>query len=122
MYADAGSGICDVNGLCHIYADTRYAESVSQYKQSRWIITPVNSGGNLWVEKTDSLNVIVHGKKYQMFDWLCLTPKANGSTEYAEITDAEEPKNADETKNMLDMIVSESAEEEQNAYNALFDF
>lgn len=122
MYADAGSGICDVNGLCHIYADPRYAESVSQYKQSRWIITPVNSGGNLWVEKTDSLNVIVHGKKYQMFDWLCLTPKANGSTEYAEITDAEEPKNADETKNMLDMIVSESAEEEQNAYNALFDF
>ena len=76
----------------------------------------------MWVEKTDSLNVIVHGKKYQMFDWLCLTPKANGSTEYAEITDAEEPKNADETKNMLDMIVSESAEEEQNAYNALFDF
>lgn len=122
MYADAGSGTCDVNGLCHIYADPRYAESVSQYKQSRWIITPVNSGGNLWVEKTDSLNVIVHGKKYQMFDWLCLTPKANGSTEYAEITDAEEPKNADETKNMLDMIVSESAEEEQNAYNALFDF
>lgn len=122
MYADAGSGICDVNGLCHIYADPRYAESVSQYKQSRWIITQVNSGGNLWVEKTDSLNVIVHGKKYQMFDWLCLTPKANGSTEYAEITDAEEPKNADETKNMLDMIVSESAEEEQNAYNALFDF
>lgn len=122
MYADAGSGICDVNGLCHIYADPRYAESVSQYKQSRWIITPVNSSGNLWVEKTDSLNVIVHGKKYQMFDWLCLTPKANGSTEYAEITDAEEPKNADETKNMLDMIVSESAEEEQNAYNALFGF
>ena len=114
--------MCDVNGLCHIYADPRYAESVSQYKQSRWIITPVNSGGNLWVEKTDSLNVIVHGKKYQMFDWLCLTPKANGSTEYAEITDAEEQKNADETKNMLDMIVSESAEEEQNAYNTLFDF
>lgn len=122
MYADAGSGICDAKGLCYIYADPRYAESVSQYKQSRWIITPVNSGGNLWVEKTDSLNIVVHGEKYQMFDWVCLTPKSNGSTEYAEITDAEEPKNADETKNMLDMIVSESEEEEQNAYNALFDF
>lgn len=122
MYADAGSGICDANGLCHIYADPRYAESVSQYKQSRWIITPVNSGGNLWVEKTDSLNVIVHGEKYQMFDWICLTPKANGSTEYAEITEAEEPKNADETKGMLDMLARESEEEQQNAYNTLFDF
>lgn len=122
MYADVGSGVCDKNGLCYIYADPRFAEAVSQYKFSRWIVTPVDSNGNLWVEKIDSINAIIHGKRFQKFDWICFTPKANGATEYAGVTDSEEPKDSDATKDLLDGVASELDEGLNGMYDVLESF
>lgn len=122
MYADVGSGVCDKNGLCYIYADPRFAEAVSQYKFSRWIVTPVDSNGNLWVEKIDSINAIIHGKRFQKFDWICFTPKTNGATEYAGVTDSEEPKDSDATKDLLDGVASELDEGLNGMYDVLESF
>lgn len=118
MYADVGSGVCDERGLCYIYADPRYAESVSRNKYARWIVTPVDSSCNLWVEKIDSVNAVVHGKKNQKFDWMCFTPKNNGATDYAEVSDSKEPLPTDESFRVLDSI----EEEHESDNSKLYDF
>lgn len=119
MYADVGSGVCDERGLCYIYADPRYAESVSRNKYARWIVTPVGSSCNLWVEKTDSLNAVVHGKKNQKFDWICFTAKNNGATDYAEISDSKEPLPTDESFGVLDSIKEKSESDNSELYDLL---
>ena len=119
MYADVGSGVCDERGLCYIYADPRYAESVSRNKYARWIVTSVGSSCNLWVEKTDSLNAVVHGKKNQKFDWICFTAKNNGATDYAEISDSKEPLPTDESFGVLDSIKEKSESDNSELYDLL---
>lgn len=83
-FADFGNGQCDENGICYIYLDPRYAETISAYQNIKWYITP-NSKGGFWVEKFD-IYAVVHGEPDMFFDWMCVGVQ-NGYEIYAETSD-----------------------------------
>lgn len=79
---DMGSGVCDADGLCVVVLDPRYREAIDPHYRPRWIVTPTDAQGPLWVEKTDG-GAVVHGASGQPFDWACNAAQQNCAGRYA---------------------------------------
>lgn len=109
---DMGSGVCDGSGECLILLDPRYVEAIDRRYRPRWLITPTDALGPLWVEK-QHLGAIVHGAPWQTFDWAVnaaqqecaekYAPEVNGGTRKIEVTliDAQDDTDAESEQDLL---------------------
>lgn len=87
-FADVGSGTLDENGECFISIDPRFAETINK-KELHWLITPC-SNCNIWIEKLQNGNCIVHGDANICFDWMCIGSQIGYGDQYAEICENSE--------------------------------
>lgn len=83
LFWDVGSGVCDSTGVCWIALRPEYAETISRRTSLRWVVTPTDGPGSLWVEKLDT-GAMVHGGAGQRFDWACAGVQRGFEGCYAE--------------------------------------
>lgn len=123
---DMGSGVCDDAGECLIVLDPRFVEAIDRQYRPRWLITPTDDLGPLWVEKVH-LGAVVHGAPGQTFDWAVnaaqqdcagkYAPEMSGGTRRIEVAliDALDDTDAEGERELLSATAATEEEEQQTA-------
>ena len=123
---DMGSGVCDDAGECLILLDPRFVEAIDRQYRPRWLITPTDDLGPLWVEKVH-LGAVVHGEPGQTFDWAVnaaqqdcagkYAPEVSGGTRRIEVAliDALDDTDAEGERELLSATAATEEEEQQTA-------
>lgn len=121
---DMGSGVCDDAGECLIVLDPRFVEAIDRQYRPRWLITPTDDLGPLWVEKVH-LGAVVHGAPGQTFDWAVnaaqqdcagkYAPEVSGGTRRIEVAliDALDDTDAEGERELLSATAATEEEEQQ---------
>ena len=129
---DMGSGVCDDAGECLILLDPRFVEAIDHKYRPRWLITPTDDLGPLWVEKVH-LGAVVHGAPGQTFDWAVnaaqqdcagkYAPEVSGGTRRIEVDliDAMDDTDAEVQNDLLTATAMMGEEEQQTALYLLQD-
>lgn len=123
---DMGSGVCDDAGECLIVLDPRFFEAIDRQYRPRWLITPTDDLGPLWVEKVH-LGAVVHGAPGQTFDWAVnaaqqdcagkYAPEVSGGTRRVEVAliDALDDTDAEGERELLSATAATEEEDQQTA-------
>ena len=114
-FCDMGIGQIDEGGLCIIYIDTVFAETVELGTQKIIQLTKYGMG-DLWIESEDKYYFTVRGTKGLKFSWqLCLTQKGYAGVRLQE--DINTTPTADNIN--IEKVLNETGTREANQYESI---
>lgn len=91
VFSDLGSGTIDETGVCYVYIDPDFAETIDLIHEYQVFTTQTSEGSIDWIEK-DSDFFIVHGTANTDFDWIVYARQKEYSADRLEQVEEHEPK------------------------------
>lgn len=91
VFSDLGSGAVDEYGVCYVFFDPDFVETIDETHDYQVFTTQTSEGGISWVEKQAD-GFIVHGTPNTSFDWIVYARQKSYSDDRMEQWEIPDPK------------------------------